>query len=68
MIKEECGIVGISLKEDSLLIFDYLYYALHTLQHRGQESAGIAINNREEPLYIRGWGLSQRSLIRKGRV
>jgi len=43
MIKEDCGIVGISLQKDSLLIFDYLYYTLHTLQHRGQESAGIAI-------------------------
>lgn len=57
MIKEECGIVGISLKEDSLLIFDYLYYALHTLQHRGQESAGIAINNREDTFIHKGMGL-----------
>jgi len=57
MIKEECGVVGISLQEDSLLIFDYLYYTLHTLQHRGQESAGIAINNGEGIFIHKGMGL-----------
>lgn len=57
MIKEDCGIVGISLQKDSLLIFDYLYYTLHTLQHRGQESAGIAINNEEGTFIHKGMGL-----------
>lgn len=57
MIKEDCGVVGISLQEDSPLIFDYLYYALYTLQHRGQESAGIAINNKEGIFIQKGMGL-----------
>ncbi|RZN63948.1 MAG: amidophosphoribosyltransferase [Candidatus Methanoliparum thermophilum] len=56
-MKEDCGVVGISLQEDSPLIFDYLYYALYTLQHRGQESAGIAINNKEGIFIQKGMGL-----------
>ena len=33
------------------------YYGLHALQHRGQESAGIAVSNNGEVEQIRGLGL-----------
>ena len=43
-LKEECGIFGIYDKDG----FDcphLMYYALYALQHRGQESCGIAVND-----------------------
>ena len=46
MIHEECGVFGIydrTAKED---VASCTYYALHALQHRGQESCGIAVNDR----------------------
>lgn len=43
-IHEECGLFGIALKKKKKIAYD-AYYALYALQHRGQERAGIAINN-----------------------
>jgi len=36
---EKCAVYGIRSSED---VFDSIYYGLYSLQHRGQESAGIA--------------------------
>ena len=44
-IHEECGIFGIYNRERSDLAAD-CYYGLFALQHRGQESAGITVNER----------------------
>ena len=45
-VREECGIFGIYNKNGSCA--NDAYYALYALQHRGQESCGIAtINDRE---------------------
>ncbi len=54
--KEECGVFGIYNKEnmDSALL---TYYALYALQHRGQESAGIAVNGERGLLYHKDMGL-----------
>ena len=41
---EECGVFGIYDRE-GLKIAPLVYYGLFALQHRGQESCGIAINN-----------------------
>ena len=41
---EECGVFGI-FDRDGLKIAPLVYYGLFALQHRGQESCGIAINN-----------------------
>ncbi|MBP5491296.1 MAG: amidophosphoribosyltransferase [Clostridiales bacterium] len=41
---EECGVFGIFSRDD-LKIAPLVYYGLFALQHRGQESCGIAINN-----------------------
>lgn len=40
--KEGCGIAGIALTHGDAAL--PLYYALYALQHRGQESAGIAVS------------------------
>jgi len=42
-LKEECGIIGIYDK-GNMEIENLTYYGLIALQHRGQESAGIAVN------------------------
>lgn len=41
-VHEECGVFGIWQKETGLVALD-TYYALYALQHRGQESCGIAV-------------------------
>jgi amidophosphoribosyltransferase len=58
--RDHCGIFGVFDHPDAALLS---YYGLHSLQHRGQESAGIASSNYDEenqrwnmPLY-RGFGL-----------
>jgi len=55
-LKEECGVLGIytDTEEDTARL---LYYGLYTLQHRGQESAGIAVNNGLRSNYHKGMGL-----------
>ncbi|ONI38378.1 amidophosphoribosyltransferase [Candidatus Epulonipiscium fishelsonii] len=45
-LKEECGIFGIyDWGENSQVAYD-TYLALYALQHRGQDSAGIAVNDK----------------------
>ena len=43
-IHEECGVFGVISKE-SFDIAKTVYYGLYALQHRGQESAGIVVND-----------------------
>ena len=43
-IHEECGVFGIYEKEQSD-VASSAYYALYALQHRGQESCGIAVTD-----------------------
>ena len=45
-IGEECGVFGIFSK-NYVNTSKLVYYALYALQHRGQESCGIAISDRE---------------------
>jgi amidophosphoribosyltransferase len=42
-LHEECGVIGIYDK-GNMEIESLTYYGLMALQHRGQESAGIAVN------------------------
>ena len=53
-IHEECGIFGIH--GDALSASD-VYYGLFSLQHRGQESCGIATNDDASIECIKGMGL-----------
>ncbi len=43
-IREECGVFGVFSKEPAD-VASLAYYGLFALQHRGQESAGIAVND-----------------------
>lgn len=43
-IHEECGIFGIISKEEAA-VSQYVYRGLYALQHRGQESCGIVVND-----------------------
>lgn len=43
-IHEECGVFGIYSHETSDVALD-TYYGLYSLQHRGQESSGIVVND-----------------------
>lgn len=47
--KEECGVFGI-LDHTGENVANSIYYGLCALQHRGQESAGIAVCNTGGPL------------------
>lgn len=52
---EECGVFGIY--DESIPVTNYIYWGLFALQHRGQESAGIAVSNGDEIDVTRGMGL-----------
>ena len=43
-LNEECGVFGVYNNNDQLDVVGLTYFALYALQHRGQESCGIAIN------------------------
>lgn len=43
-IHEECGVLGAIAKEN-IDIGNLVYYGLYALQHRGQESCGIVVND-----------------------
>ncbi len=47
-LHEECGVIGIYDMGDGLDVARLTYYGLYALQHRGQESAGIAVNSIDE--------------------
>jgi len=55
-IHEECGIFGI-YDNDGLDAARTTYYALYALQHRGQESCGIAVNDNRTVVFHKGVGL-----------
>ena len=44
-MEDKCGIVGFHSKDESKDVASLVYYSLYALQHRGQESAGIATFN-----------------------
>ena len=56
-VQDECGILGLATKE-SMEIGHDVYFGLFALQHRGQESAGIAISTGDEKVaYYKNMGL-----------
>lgn len=54
--REECGVFGIYNK-DAHDVARITYYGLYALQHRGQESAGIAVNDTSTIVYHKDMGL-----------
>ena len=55
-IHEECGVFGV-YSRDTADLASMTYYALFALQHRGQESAGIVVNDDGVFTYAKGEGL-----------
>lgn len=55
-LHEECGVFGI-FDNDGHDVARLTYYGLYALQHRGQESAGIAVNDNETIVYHKDMGL-----------
>ena len=53
-LKDECGVVGIYGAKNAAGL---CYYALTSLQHRGQESAGIAVSDGTKIKLHKGMGL-----------
>lgn len=55
---DECGVVGIYAPDKKDICRD-IYFGLHSLQHRGQESAGVAVNKFGNIDYHKDMGLVQ---------
>ena len=55
-IHEECGVFGV-FSETNADVASLAYYGLYALQHRGQESAGIAVNDDGVFSFFRDEGL-----------
>jgi len=54
--KDECGVFGVYVNKP-MDVSSMTYYGLYALQHRGQESAGIAVANGEAIDIHKGMGL-----------
>lgn len=55
-MEEECGVFGI-YSNGELDVSSITYYGLYALQHRGQESAGIAVSNGKDIMCDKEMGL-----------
>lgn len=55
-LKEACGVFGI-FDNDNQRVEELTYYGLYSLQHRGQESAGIAVSDGKNIKYHKAMGL-----------
>ncbi|MDA3940098.1 MAG: amidophosphoribosyltransferase [Spirochaetia bacterium] len=55
-LEEECGVFG-CFSNSPIDASVVTYYGLYSLQHRGQESAGIAVSNGERIMVHKGMGL-----------
>ncbi len=55
-LHEECGVFGVYSQENRDVAYS-VYYGLYALQHRGQESAGIAVAYADRIVYHKGMGL-----------
>ena len=53
---EECGVFGVYSQENRN-VAQTVYYGLYALQHRGQESSGIAVAYADKISYHKGMGL-----------
>lgn len=55
-MNEECGVFGV-YSDEKRHVAHTVYYGLYALQHRGQESAGIAVAYDDKLAYYRNMGL-----------
>ena len=59
---EFVGVFGYIVRKEEYI--PNIHYGLYALQHRGQDSAGMAINNNGYIDYHKGLGLSMKCWIR----
>ena len=52
---EKCGVFGVYCSNEN--VAEFIFYGLQALQHRGQESAGIAVSDGEDILVFKDLGL-----------
>jgi amidophosphoribosyltransferase len=53
--QDSCGVFGVWAPNED--VAKLTYYGLYALQHRGQESAGIAVSNGSQLLVYKDMGL-----------
>lgn len=56
-LKDECGVIGVYLSNKENIAARLGYYGLQSLQHRGQESTGLAVADGENVDHFRAMGL-----------
>ncbi len=54
---EECGVFGVYMEDGKFDPAEATYIGLYALQHRGQESTGIAVTDGKDIRYHKGMGL-----------
>lgn len=64
-LREECAVFGVSIRSDSNRseAAGICYNALLSMQHRGQEGAGIAVLDRNAIVCAKGEGLASEALL-----
>ena len=56
-LRDHCGVVGVYLSDHETNASRLAYYGLQSLQHRGQESTGIAVSDGEKVEHYKKMGL-----------
>lgn len=64
-MEEACGVFGIYAQDEAINVAEAAYYGLFALQHRGQESAGIAVAVERALSIIATSALCRRCLTKK---
>ncbi len=56
-LKDHCGVIGVYLSDHEPNASRLAYYGLQSLQHRGQESTGLAVGDGERIDHFKAMGL-----------
>lgn len=62
-LKEECGVFGVYNRDGGMDAAQTIYYGLYALQHRGQESCGIAVNDDGTIIHHKDLGTVPRTYL-----
>lgn len=64
-IQEECGVFGVYKNDENIDVVGKVYNGLYALQHRGQEGAGIAVNDNGIFKCVKNPGMVAEALTEK---
>jgi amidophosphoribosyltransferase len=62
-IRESCGIYGVVAKDPAQQVSKLIYDGLMSLQHRGQEAAGISVNSKNQIYTYKQIGMVSEVLV-----